>query len=170
MLEFPPIPAWAGFHPLVVHLPIALLLISPLFIGMALIVPKMRRCFLVAALVLMLIGTVSAWVAVASGEAAGELAERSPEINAVLMHHEELAETTRTVFTVLTAVFSVFLIVLAVRGREKKGWWPLAFLLLFVTVYLVGTVILANTAHNGGRLVHEFGVRSIILVSPLPGQ
>ena len=32
MIQLPPIPGWYELHPLVVHFPIALLLIAPLFV------------------------------------------------------------------------------------------------------------------------------------------
>ena len=32
MIEFPPIPSWDGLHPLIVHFPIALLLVAPLLV------------------------------------------------------------------------------------------------------------------------------------------
>ena len=41
---------------------------------------------------------------------------------------------------------------------------PLAFLVL----YGGGILLLTNTAHNGGRLVHEFGVRAAVKPSPVP--
>jgi hypothetical protein len=34
--------------------------------------------------------------------------------------------------------------------------------LVFLGAYLVGLVYLVNTAHAGGRLVHEFGVHAMI--------
>ena len=32
MLQFPPFPTWDSLHPLIIHFPIALLLVCPLFI------------------------------------------------------------------------------------------------------------------------------------------
>ena len=40
---------------------------------------------------------------------------------------------------------------------------PLAFLVL----YSAGALLLVNTAHNGGRLVHEFGVRAMVAPTPV---
>ena len=59
MLTLPPIPSWQAIHPLVVHFPIALLLIAPVFIliGIAL-KPERRFPFLLVALILMALGTL----------------------------------------------------------------------------------------------------------------
>lgn len=40
----------------------------------------------------------------------------------------------------------------------------------FLAFYLAGTMVLANTAHQGGRLVHELGVRAAGFSAPQPGQ
>ena len=59
MQALPPIPSWTELHPLVIHFPIALLLVAPLFIIIGMIVnPQKGRPFLIAALILMLLGTV----------------------------------------------------------------------------------------------------------------
>ncbi|MCP6756965.1 hypothetical protein NL533_35590, partial [Klebsiella pneumoniae] len=52
-------------------------------------------------------GTIAAFIAVSTGGAAGELAEHVNNVESVLEEHEELAETTRTVFAALTVIFGV---------------------------------------------------------------
>ena len=168
MIETPPMPSWDGLHPLIVHFPVGLLLVVPFFVLLALVVKAHRRGLLLAALVLMVLGTAATWVAVETGEAAGKLAERSPEVNAVLGHHEELAESTRTVFTVLTLVFAGLIFAPALLRREPGEIATVALALLFLAVYGAGALVLSNTAHNGGRLVHELGVRSMMPAAPLP--
>ncbi len=169
MIELPPVPSWDGLHPLVIHFPIALLMVAPLFVLAAMVLaPRRSRGMMVAALVLMILGTAGTYVAVSTGEAAGKLAERSPEINAVLEHHEELAETTRLVFTGLTAVFAAMLVVPRLFGRELERGPAVLLSAVFLVFYAAGTVVLVNTAHNGGRLVHEFGVRALLPPSPPP--
>lgn len=171
----PPVPGWNELHPLVIHFPIALLLVAPLFIIVGVITnPQKGRPFLIAALVLMLLGTASTFLAIATGEAAGEIAERTPAVSAVLEKHEDLAEMTRIVFSVLTLLFAAILFLPRILKREASALTarilPLAFLLLYST----GSVILVNTAHNGGRLVHELGVGWAIKqssgVSPVPAS
>jgi uncharacterized membrane protein len=168
MSGLPPLPSWDGLHPLIVHFPIALLLVAPLFIVLG-IVLRRGGLFLWAALLLMAIGSTATFFAVSTGEAAGKLAERTPEINAVLEHHEKLAESTRGVFTVLTLVFAVIVLAPAAFRRLREGRvFPTVLPLLFLLLYGVGLVLLANTAHNGGRLVHELGVQALMAPGPQP--
>ena len=169
MIQMPPIPSWEGLHPLIVHFPIVLLLIAPLLVLVgALLKPESGRPVLYVALGLMVAGTLSAFLAGATGEAAGKLAERTPEISAVLERHEELADATRAVFSALTVIFAAILFApmmfRKLSGRLVSTVLPLVFLLF----YGVGVLLLMNTAHNGGRLVHEFGVKALVAPSPLP--
>ncbi|HLX74481.1 MAG TPA: DUF2231 domain-containing protein [Terriglobales bacterium] len=163
MIQFPPIPAWDAFHPLIVHFPIALLLVAPLFIVMgALLQPEKGRAYMFAALILMAVGTSAVFVALETGEAAAKLAERTPEINAVLEHHEQLAELTRVVFSALTVLLAAILLLPRLL-RRSSGWLVgRALPLIFLVFYGAGTLLLVNTAHNGGRLVHEFGVHALV--------
>jgi uncharacterized membrane protein len=168
MFQLPPVPTWDGLHPLIIHFPIVLLLIAPLFvlIGAALS-PQQGKNFLISALVLMLLGTASTFVAIETGEAAGKIATRTPEINRVLEHHEQLAERTRLIFSILTVVFAAIVLIPRITRRESRIFStvvPIVFLLF----YGAASLVLANTAHNGGRLVHEFGVQA--LVAPTPGE
>lgn len=169
MIALPPIPSWEGLHPLIIHFPIVLLLVAPILILIgALLPPERGRTVLYTALALMIVGTLSTFIAAATGEAAGKLAQRTPQINAVLERHEELADMTRGVFSFLTIIFAgISLAPVAfpkLSGRVVATVLPLVFLLL----YGVGAILLINTAHNGGRLVHEFGVRAMVSPSPLP--
>ncbi len=168
MLEFPPIPTWDALHPLIIHFPIALLLTVPVFIAVgAAMSPEKGRSYLIAAMVLLLAGTAATLVAVETGEAAGRLAERAPGMEQVLEHHESLAERTRIVFSVLSVIFVALVGTpwLAKRAdtRLTTTILPLAFLVL----YSVGILLLVNTAHHGGRLVHEFGVRAMVAPTPV---
>lgn len=162
---FPPIPSWDGFHPLIVHFPIALLFVAPVLIVIGWLRPASAKAYYISALALMLIGTVSAYIAVATGEAAGELVTRTPAVSEALEEHEELAETTRMVFTILTIVFAAVVFGPGLlKGRIKRPV-SVAAHAIFMLVFLGGTVLLANTAHEGGRLVHEFGVQAMVTPS-----
>lgn len=166
MQTLPPIPSWTELHPLVIHFPIALLLIAPLFIIIGIILnPQKGRPFLMGALVLMLLGSAGTFLAIATGEAAGEIAERTPAVSAVLERHEDLAEMTRIVFSVLTLLFAAILLLPRVLKREPSTATARILPLAFLLFYSAGAVILMNTAHNGGRLVHELGVHAGITQS-----
>jgi uncharacterized membrane protein len=162
MFQMPPIPTWSGFHPLIVHFPIVLLMIAPLFVVLALLFTSRRQCFLIVAAILMTLGTASSYVSVASGEAAGAVADRTPEINPVLQHHQQLADKVRSSFSVLTVLFLGFLVIPMALRKELSTKVVWGFLLVFLAVYGLGIALLSNTAHQGGRLVHEFGVQSLM--------
>lgn len=159
---FPPIPSWDGLHPIIIHFPIALLLVVPLIILIGVFVPKSGRAFMISAFILMLIGTVATFIAVSTGDAAGELAEHMNNVESVLEEHEELAETTRSVFTALTIVFGVILFAPMLFKKELSRVISIPLNLAFLVFYGSGVVLLMNTAHQGGRLVHELGVRAVM--------
>jgi uncharacterized membrane protein len=161
---FPPIPDWSEIHPLIVHFPIVLLLVAPLFIlGAMVLNPQKARPFLIAALALMVMGTVSAFVAVETGKAAAEIADRTLAASAVLERHEDLAHATELVFTLLTLIFATVLFLPTYLKKEIGTVALRSVLLAFLLLYGAGTAVLVNAAHNGGRLVHEFGIRSMMV-------
>lgn len=159
----PPLPAWDALHPLIIHFPIVLLLLSPLFIaiGAALRPPK-GQPFMIAALLVLLLGTGSLFVAVATGEAAGELAERGGAVNTVLESHEALAEQTRLVFVGLSVLLLGLFALPRLLHRQNTRLFSTILPLSFLALYSVGILSLVNTAHAGGRLVHEFGVHAMV--------
>lgn len=168
MFNLPPMPQWYNLHPLVVHFPIVLLMLAPLFIVLALAFRKQTQTLMYVALLLMVLGVISAYVAVGSGEAAGELADRTPAVNAVLEHHEELAETTAAFFVVLVLLFGAFLFAPRLLKRTLPRNATIGFSGVFLLGYAVAVLFLVNTAHNGGRLVHELGVHAVMPAEPLP--
>jgi uncharacterized membrane protein len=170
MFQLPPIPSWDGLHPLIIHFPIALLLIAPLFIvAGAIMQPAKGRVYHLAGLALMLLGTVAVFVAVETGEAAGELAEHVQGVKQVLETHEMLAERTRVVFSVLSVIFAALMFVPRLLKHAESRLVSTTLPLAFLVLYSAGMLLLVNTAHNGGRLVHEFGVRARVSAPASPG-
>jgi uncharacterized membrane protein len=165
MLTLPPLPSWQAIHPLIVHFPISLLLVAPLFI----VIGTLRRPdsgfqFMLVALILIVLGTVGTFFAALSGEAAGELVENIPQAKTIVEQHQQLAEATEIAFAALTLIFaSIVFVPRLLKGQPSRATstvLPLVFLLLYAT----GAITLANAAHQGGRLVHELGVRAQVQV------
>jgi uncharacterized membrane protein len=154
----PTISDWDAIHPIVVHFPIALLLVAPLLVLAGILRRNGGRAFQVSALVLMLIGTAGAYGAVATGEAAGERAGRMPGVGAVLESHKELAEATRAIFTALTISFIVIIFAPDLFKITLSRCATVGINAAFLLFYMAGAIVLANAAHQGGRLVHELGV------------
>jgi uncharacterized membrane protein len=110
----------------------------------------------------MVLGTVGTVLAVATGEAAAEVTHRTAAMSAVLERHQELAETTRDLFGLLSVIFATILFLPRFLKRETTTAVARILPLAFLLFYAAGTVVLVNTAHNGGRLVHEFGIRALV--------
>ena len=163
MFQLPPMPAWDAMHPLLVHFPIALLLISPIFIAIAAVLPPPKnRAYMTSALITQLLGTIGLFLAASSGEDAAELADRTGSVNVVLAMHEHMASTSEIVFSILFIIFAAIYLWPVVVRRPQTRMSSTTAPLVFLAAYLVGMVSLVNTAHAGGRLVHEFGVHAII--------
>jgi uncharacterized membrane protein len=149
-------------HPLLVHFPIALLFIAPLFLLLAQLLGQRDRVWALTALLLLILGTAGIFAAAASGEAAGKLVERSLEINAVLERHEHLAEAARGVFSGLTLGFAALVLVPIALKRELPRWAHVSWYVLFLVVFLGALGFLVQITHQGGRLVHQFGVHALM--------
>jgi len=162
MLQIPTIPTWDSIHPLIIHFPIALLLVSPLFMLIGIIrQPEKGRPFLETAVVLLLLGTVTLFFAAESGEAAAELADQTPPVADLLRQHQQLASDTRNLFVTLS-VISIGVLMLPRLLSTDRVLFTRVLPLSFLVFYAVGIIFLVNTADRGGRLVHEFGVHAVI--------
>ena len=162
----PPLPEWEGLHPLVVHLPIGLLMVAPLFVLLGFL-PRVGNGFRLSALLLFVLGTIGAYVAIESGEASAEIISFTPEARETLERHAELAETARLLFTVLTVFYGA---VLALPWFVRKVWRKemprvVSNVLLALVIVAGGLCmnVLANAGHLGGRLVYVHRVENWVL-------
>ena len=156
------IPEWQGLHPLVIHFPIALLFVAPALVLAAMVMRRNGTVMNAAALVLMVIGVLASYLAVATGDAAGEVARKTAGVARVLERHEELAEATSVIFSVLTGLFALMVVGPVVVRRAVPRRVMVIASSVFLVVYVVGLGVLTVAAHQGGRLVHEFGVRAVM--------
>ncbi len=166
--SLPPYPGWDGLHPLVIHFPIALLLVAPIFVALALILGRRGRWAAPMALALLVIGTGFALIARETGEAAAALVDQSPSISAVLDQHEDLAEATVAAFSALTALYALILLAQWKWPKLASARIHIPVHGVFLLLLLAASVILANTGHQGGRLVHEFGIHAITAPAHAP--
>jgi uncharacterized membrane protein len=144
--------------------------ISPLFVLVgAVLSPDKGRPYLIAALALLLAGTIALFLAAETGEAAAELADRTPEINATLQLHEQLASTTRILLSVFSGLLVVVFALPHFRVQPLTRFHSTTLPLIFRALYSTGILALVDTAHQGGKLVHQFGVHAMIPAED-PGQ
>jgi len=158
----PPWPGWDGLHPLVIHFPVALLLVAPVFLLLSAFWRKHAKAFGIAALVLLVLGTAAAFVAVETGEAAAELADRTDTITAAITQHQGLAEQARNVFAVITVCYALLLALSGMFKPLAKPGVQMAVALITCGAVFVGSLQVAAAAHRGGLLVHKFGVHAML--------
>ena len=140
-------------HPAVVHFPVVLAFLLPLFVAGAVWAirrgARPRRAWsvpLAAALAL----AASAWVAVETGKAQDERVERVVS-EQPLSRHEEMAETFLTASAGLALVAAIGLVG-GITGRAARITTALGSVGLLAGAAMVG--------HTGGQLVYKYGAAS----------
>jgi hypothetical protein len=126
------------------------------------------------ATVLLLVGTVAAFVAVKSGVDAHGPAERLPDTRDLVVHHEELGELTRNIFAGVLLLelaalalawkaggkaessLDVELGSVADAGASTKRFAATALRVIAGVAWAVGAFQLYETAEHGGELVYEY--------------
>lgn len=149
-------------HAKVVHFPIAFLLVTPIFLLLALLSPDPSRGFAWSALILLLLGTLSAMIATRTGTMAAEVVRNDPNTPAqaktVLRLHAKTARAATRIFILLSLLA---IVVIGFRSRIPGLNQPTATraaTIVLLILNVAADVLLAYTANLGGRLVHEFGV------------
>jgi uncharacterized membrane protein len=146
-------------HPAVVHFPIVLAFLLPLFAIGALVAIRRGARPLRAWSLPLAVGaalTLSSWVAVQTGEAQDERVERVVA-EQPLESHEEAAELFLTLSGVLLLVSATGL-VRGVVGRAGR---------ITATVGAVALVVAAaQVGHSGGELVYRHGAASAYVPNP----
>jgi uncharacterized membrane protein len=163
----PPVPSYEGMHVLLVHFPVALLLVAPMFMFLAMVLPVRLRWCSFAATALLVFGTIALFAATSTGLAARDVVEEgSDEMFSVLKQHEQLGELLRIVFSIVTVLYGLFVLLPIVIRRWITPSYLVPVQLVFLLVFLGLGLLLANTAHLGGRLVHQYGVHAAMAEAP----
>ncbi len=162
MSWFPTIPGWDGLHPAIVMFPVALLLVAPLLVLASLFARGAWRSWAGAALLVMALGAVAAWFAAGSGHAAGQMVDKTKELEAAILRHEGLALVARNLFTLLTVVWAVLFLLPTWLKRPVPPSVRIGVHVLFLAGYVASIGALARTADAGGRLVHQYGVKAMV--------
>lgn len=161
MFEIPSLPPYEGLHPIIVHFPIAILMMAwvPMLLG--LVDKKRRMTWLFGGLLMLIVGTGFAFFAVMTGSATEHAVDRSSQVIRKAIHeHEETAELARNLFIGVTVIYLFVLIAISKIGPSKKKMVGFVGGLLILISYGLGALALVNAGHEGGLLVHQLGVRA----------
>lgn len=160
-------PSWDGWHPILVHLPLGLFVVAPVLMLVAILAGKRAAGVRVSTLIVMIVGTIGAFLATSTGEAAADLVPETGAIGVTLERHEELAELARNAFAIITALYGVFTIATLVPVKKPLPGVAVAGVgIALLAATLAGNLLLANAAHAGGELVHVHGVKARLAASP----
>ncbi len=173
LLSFwPSLPGWDGLHPALTHFPVALLFVAPLLVlacGIASALGRPAwRPWADAALVVLALGALSAWLAAGSGHAAAQLVDHGGALAAPIARHERLGVATRDLFTLLALAWAVIALLPWLRREQAPRAVRIALHAVFLVALVAGLGRLARTADAGGRLVHERGVQAMVASVPAP--
>ena len=140
-------------HPAVVHFPVVLAFLLPLFVAGGFWALRrgaaLRRAWLLPTLAAVALAA-SAWLAVETGESQGERVERVVSERAIDAH-EEVAEAFLTGSAAVALIAAVGLVG-GVTGRVAR------LATVAGSLVLVGMVI--KVGHSGGQLVYRYGAAS----------
>lgn len=148
------IPEWTpNIHPLIVHFPIAILILA-VFTNFFSLVLKKFEWLPKASISLYILGTISAITAFFTGRAAADSLELPVKVMSTLTSHADWAEITVLYFTVFTVVYTVFLIF------EKKLLNKISNLMKPVIFLfgLGGLILVYLTADAGAKMVYGYGL------------
>ena len=148
---------------MVIHFPIALLFVTPVFVLLAALLGKRGRWSGLTALMLLVMGTVSGAVAVSAGKAAFDALESVEDGGwEVGEEHQQAAEEVQIMLIGLTLLYALlFAIPLVIPKWNVWKYWLLTNL-VFLALLMVVNLQLAHAAHLGGRLVNQYGARAIL--------
>lgn len=137
-------------HPMIVHFPIALLVVGFLFDAISLFVKK--EFFSTAGFYLLILGTLGVIAAFLTGNYAGDGISEAGSLKQALETHEGAAELALWLM-VITAVVRIALVI----AKKYEGGFKYAAVFLF----LLGVLAIARTGYYGGDLVfrHAAGVQ-----------
>jgi uncharacterized membrane protein len=135
----------AHFHPIVVHFPVALILVGFLAEVLSLVF-KNEKCFSKTGFYLLILGAVSAIVAWSTGQ----LFTTEPTQGAVVEIFNK-HETFALITMLLMITGSVFRIFLVIRKKEETSLKWIAF-----GIYFLAFAAVTFTGHLGGTMVYDF--------------
>lgn len=139
-------------HPLIVHFPIALLLIGSAFRLLHFFLRKnqFEKVSLWISWILLFLGVCSAWLAIIAGEIAGDIVSHSLCKPDILEHHQDFAYTT-------AILYSSALLVDWGKHWIKNPSFRIFIILVVSLTYCISAIFLILTGGFGADLVFKQG-------------
>ena len=143
------LPEWLpNIHPMIVHFPIAIVIIAVFFDLFSQIFPK-KRWIRPAAISLYVLAAVFVLSAFLSGRAAADSVTLSLAANAVLNEHADLGTYSMWFFLVIG-----FIQIMLYWQKVEQRWLNVGLLVAAIG----GVGLILETAEHGGELVYKHGV------------
>lgn len=140
------------WHPLSVHFPIALLLVSTLILLISIFVKKdYQRSWQIASGGLLIAGTFAAWISIYTGNLADGVVARKICDPTVLKDHEIAAERVTWLFTVAAVLNALILFNFLKSTIRILSFYAMILLMLAGSGYLI------YAGHLGATLVYQQG-------------
>jgi uncharacterized membrane protein len=156
------LPNWApNIHPIIVHLPIAALLLAVFFDFLSLIF-KRQEWLSKAAVSLFFIGAIGAILAVFSGKEAAEHLTIPKSMYHDVGEHADWGKATAWFF----GIYAAFRLVLIWWNKHKKQSIKLGAFI----ISLVGVFLLVETGDHGAKLVFKHGIGTVSLKNEMQEQ
>ncbi len=147
-------PSFPSLHVMVIHFPIALMCLAPLF-DLGCLILRGQVWLDRSATLLYVMGTLGAGAAYLTGErAAKALVEISPTAESALADHESSALITLIALAIVSLVRLWVSWLSRADHRVSLGF----FRLVAIPVAFAGLALLAITADRGGNLVYRHGL------------
>lgn len=140
------------WHPLSVHFPIALLLIATIsFVICFFIKIDRRKPFHIGVFGLLIVGSLSAWLSLYTGDLADGIVSRKICDPTILKNHQLSAQTMTYLFTSASVIFILFLF------NFFKDLLNRILRYLILVLMFIGSGFLIKSAHLGASLVYQQG-------------
>jgi uncharacterized membrane protein len=147
-------PGFPSLHVLVIHFPITLLALAPLF-DLGCLIFRDRVWLDRTAAAIYVVGTIGAGAAYLTGErAAATVGELSTAAESALADHEDSALLTLFALAIVT----LMRVGVSWIARHDRRVTIGVFRLAAIPIAIAGLAMLAITADRGGRLVYHHGV------------
>lgn len=140
------------WHPLSVHFPVALLLVSTLILLISVFIKKeYQRSWRIASGGLLISGTLAAWISIYTGNLADGVVARKICDPTVLKDHEIAAEVMTYLFTG-AAILSILML-----SNVLKSMIRVITFYVMILLMLTGSGYLIYAGHLGATLVYQQG-------------